>query len=620
MKKLYLFVFTILLTFLLPKIVLAKASDFIIDTNTEINYVTGNDYVTVNTAYIRTVKNRDYYFPASGEKVFHIPDLPQIKEEEVKTERDYKKASLSVVDTQSKNVKYTIEELPSGEGMYVKIPNFKQTTYSSPYIINFSYKTHDYVTKVINLVTLQAPALPKDVIFSQNSNGTATTFNYGLSIVTDKGIGALTKAFPSQYELNETNTSNIYTFPQTSRVENSPYLEFGTEIAYKFELEYVTPKTDNFIPEKYSNVLKALSTNIYELSLPREFSETNQRVYFSNVSPLPSSISQDEEGNIIATFEVPANEISNIKIEGYVLLKQNTISNTDFLWNTTFKTYTDDIKASTFLQKYLAPTKYWESTDLSIKTEADKLLLNTTTILDVIRADYKFVDDKLSYDKNKATSENERIGAKAALAGGASVCMEYADSMIAILRAQGIPARAAIGYANLSETPTEQGSQTRHQWVQVWVPEYGWLSVDPTLESNNMKIGQTIDRVLWEVFNNDNLSNISLYTADNVKTLDTNGYNLKIYAVKGDSVKTGELKTYIDLVPEKNYTSVSEIPTNSGYSLEQWFNTFIKTTTIGKSLIITGPILIILTILIIIISLVSFTIRRLQKKVQNTKQ
>ncbi len=68
--------------------------------------------------------------------------------------------------------------------------------------------------------------------------------------------------------------------------------------------------------------------------------------------------------------------------------------------------------------------------------------------------------------------------------------MEYADSMIALLRAQGIPARAALGYANIRDT---ERIQVRHQWVQIWIPDHGWFSIDPTFESKNQKNG-TNDR------------------------------------------------------------------------------------------------------------------------------
>lgn len=616
MKKYIVLTLSILITlFFVPTKVLAKSADFVIDSNTNIGYITGDDFVTVLTKYTRTVKNSDYYYPASGEKIFNIPDLPNTTSEEIATERKYKLASLKVTSSAGVKIKYSIQEQKDGEGIYIVVPNYKQTTSSSPYSIQVSYLTHDYITKVANFVTLQAPALPEDIVFEQTdkSTGTVTDFNYELTITTDSHIGTLAKVYPTEFTQSSKSGITTYSFSQEDRIGNSPYLEFGTSVTYRFALTYTTPKTDSFIPEKYTDILKALSTNIFEISLPREFDETNQKVYFTNVSPTPSNITQDTEGNILASFEVPSNQVSTITIEGYIVVNQDAYSSTKASIDMNWDTYKSEISQSTYLQKYLTATKYWEVTDTYIQQEAAKLLVGKTTVLDIVKADYAFVGSKLTYDQNKANSENERIGAKAALQGGASVCMEYADSLIALLRAQGIPARAALGYANLSEV---QQAQVRHQWVQAWIPNYGWLSIDPTLESNNMKIGQSIDRVLWEVFNGDTLSNIKVFSADNINVLTSEGYSINIYGVDSSDINFSLLKSYTDLVPDKGYTSTEDIPQSNKYDLGQWINTFLKTTTVGKSILITGPII----LFVLVISIILFTVSRIVKGIKRKRQ
>lgn len=621
MKKLFIYVLSFILVFVLyPTKLFAKASDFVIDSSTSISYTTGDTFVSVATKYSRTVVNSDYFYPATGEKVFNIPDLPNSTEEEITSERKYKLDSLKVSNSIGGSIKYTIEEQAQGSGIYIKVPNYKQTTASSPYSIQITYNTHDFVTKVENYVTLQAPALPKDVVFEQtdSATNTKTTFNYGLDIIVDDKIAPLAKAFPSQFTQTKKNEKTTYSFDQEGRIGNSPYMEFGTSVTYRFALTYTTPKTDTLVPESLTNVFKSLSTNIFEISLPREFDETNQKVYFTNVTPAPSAIYQDEEGNIIASFEVPANTIGTITLEGYIVVNQDEYKAGSTPVNMDWSTYKTEIAKASYLKNYLIPTKYWQSTDSLIKGEADKLMADKTTVMDIIKADYVYIGEKLTYDNNKANSENERIGAKAALEGGASVCMEYADSMIALLRAQGIPARAALGYANITEA---QESQVRHQWVQVWIPDYGWYSVDPTLESNNMRLGQSIDRVLWEVFNGDTLSNIRVFSADNIDVLTTDGYNLNIYGVDSTDIDFTKLQTYTDLVPEKGYQSIDDIPSTDTYGFGQWINTFIKTTTIGKAVIITGPVIILVLVISVIVAITKNTVRKLnRKKINNTSQ
>lgn len=614
MKKIAITILTLLL-FLVPLSSIQAASyDFVIDTDSLISYTTGNNFVTVKYTYKRTVENSSYYYPASGEKVFHIPDIQNKTDEEIKIERKFKKDSIVVKDQYGNTIKYTVKEEANPEGIYVSIPNYKTTTKGSPYIITFTYKTHDYVQKVKGFVTIQGPALPKDIVLEQidKSSGTKTKYNYNLSIVTDKNISSLAKIYPSDFTKKEDSKTTTYSFDQLDRIENSPYLEFGTEAIYKFELLFKTPKTDTFIPEKYSDIYSQLSTNIYEISLPREYGETNQRVYFSDVTPSPKDIYQDTEGNIIGVFEVPANLDSEISVTGYIFVEQDSFASPTDSMDINLTEYFDLVKKSSFLNKYLTPSKYWQSTDSYIKQEADKLIANQSTILEVIKADYAFVGDELEYDYNKANSENERIGAKAALTGGASVCMEYSDSLIALLRAQGIPARAAGGYANISEEMID--NPATHQWVQIWIPNYGWLTADPTLESKNMLIGKAIDRILWETFNGDSLSNIRVYSANDINAVSNGGYNIRVYGA--DDVNETELRRYIDLVPEKGYESTEEIPVNSNYSLSHWVNTILKTTVIGKSLLIAGPILLFLVVLTGTILGISFGVKAAKRKKQ----
>ncbi|NMC09285.1 transglutaminase family protein [Candidatus Microgenomates bacterium] len=588
----------------------AASEDFQIVNNMIINYTTGEDFVKVENEYTRSVENSKYYFPATSEKIFHIPDIQGENEEKITAERDFKIKSLTVTDEYGKSVKYSIEKKNSGEGIYVTVPNYKETTSRSPYKLIVTYNTHDYIKRIGDFISIIGTSLPKDTQFSvtDKGNNTITAYNYNLSIVTDENIPTLSKAYP-EFTTETKNRKTYYNFTQTSRLESSPFLEFGTSVVYRFEMSYVTPKTDNIIPEKYSSIIRALSANIYEISLPREFGETNQRVYFENVSPSPIDIYKDEEGNVIALFEVPANKESAINITGYITLEQNSFKDITSPTNTSLSEYLKKVDESSLTKNYLKSTKYWESNDSFIVEKATELSKDITTLKDLISADYKYVNDTLDYDDSKANSDNERIGAVAALKGGGSVCMEYADSMIAILRAQGVPARAALGYANLSTEKKE--NQIRHQWVQIWIPDYGWYSIDPTFESSNQKVGQQIDRILWETFNSDTLSNIRVFSADNVNDMTTEGFSLSIYGV-ADKIDTNSLNAYGDLVPNKDYSN--GLPENNGFSIPNWFNTFLKATVLGRALVITIPALLTLAVLIVVIQSITLLVKRLKNR------
>jgi transglutaminase-like putative cysteine protease len=61
------------------------------------------------------------------------------------------------------------------------------------------------------------------------------------------------------------------------------------------------------------------------------------------------------------------------------------------------------------------------------------------------------------------------------LTHGKGVCQDFTHLMIAILRAFGVPARYVSGYVHR----TDKESQS-HAWCEVWLPDLGWISIDPT--------------------------------------------------------------------------------------------------------------------------------------------
>lgn len=573
----------------------------------EIQYTKNSDYTTVQIEYIREVQGSEYFFPASGSKTFVIPDILTQTDSQISTERKFKVDSITVQDSNSKTLTYSTEE-KEGEGIHVIVPNYKQTTRSSPYKIYLTYKTHDFVQVVQQNVTLQAPSLPKDTQFSMlhEDTNTKTNLEYNLNIVVDREIGELAKIWPTTYTLDSGDGQDAYFFSAESRLGKNPYLQFGTPQIYRFELEYETPQTDTFLPENYPDIFKEFSKNIFEISLPRYFDENMQTVKIESMSPTPSKIGRDSEGNIIATFEVDAHEQSTISVIGYIWVEQNALSDPKLIPNIELSLYENAISEDSTLSGYLTSTKYWQVNDTYIQQEAKALKSDMVNILDLIRADYTYINEKLDYDQTKADSGNDRIGAKEALEGGGSVCMEYSDAMITILRAQGIPARAALGYANLKDIAHTQDSQVRHQWVQVWLPDYGWLSIDPTLESENMDIGQNVGRILWETFSGNDLSNTKVYSADSLSDIDDLGFNISIYAVTENDIE--------DIDSLQSYEEISPVEDLSEENVGDMLNKFFKASSIGRSTAIVAPIILVLIVLVICISSVRWVVRRIRKR------
>lgn len=65
------------------------------------------------------------------------------------------------------------------------------------------------------------------------------------------------------------------------------------------------------------------------------------------------------------------------------------------------------------------------------------------------------------------------------------VCQDFAHIMIGALRSLNLPARYVSGY--LRSGAQYQGAEASHAWVAAFVPDFGWLDLDPT---NNVLPGE----------------------------------------------------------------------------------------------------------------------------------
>ena len=75
----------------------------------------------------------------------------------------------------------------------------------------------------------------------------------------------------------------------------------------------------------------------------------------------------------------------------------------------------------------------------------------------------------------------------------AGYCTYYATTMATMLRSQGIPARMAVGY-NAGEPVGDDRYAVRglnsHAWVEVYFPDVGWVSFDPTPPDPRQQVEQ----------------------------------------------------------------------------------------------------------------------------------
>lgn len=60
------------------------------------------------------------------------------------------------------------------------------------------------------------------------------------------------------------------------------------------------------------------------------------------------------------------------------------------------------------------------------------------------------------------------------------VCQDFAHVMIGLCRSLQIPARYVSGYLYNGPADQLRGAQASHAWVEIFLPQIGWLGLDPT--------------------------------------------------------------------------------------------------------------------------------------------
>jgi transglutaminase-like putative cysteine protease len=102
-----------------------------------------------------------------------------------------------------------------------------------------------------------------------------------------------------------------------------------------------------------------------------------------------------------------------------------------------------------------------------------------------VQAASRIIHEKFSYVKG-ATHVNSSILDSLAL--GAGVCQDFAHLLLGIVRKKGLPARYVSGYLvpESAASPNAKlqeviGGSASHAWAEVFLPDIGWLGLDPTL-------------------------------------------------------------------------------------------------------------------------------------------
>jgi len=199
------------------------------------------------------------------------------------------------------------------------------------------------------------------------------------------------------------------------------------------------------------------------VALIRDFAPY-QQVSSMEISPKNYVLVVDEYGNHYAEFDFlsqPAGTTQTIEIDYRVVVNELSY----------------DLSAcqGDLPYEFILPELHIESDNPQIVALAQSLSKGKPSVCQQVRAFYNYIGNELVY-----TSNGENWGAQAALGPMGSDCTEYADLLIALSRAQNIPARYFEGLLYLDKG-TGTVAKTEHAWPDVYLPSIGWTAMDPTL-------------------------------------------------------------------------------------------------------------------------------------------
>ena len=110
--------------------------------------------------------------------------------------------------------------------------------------------------------------------------------------------------------------------------------------------------------------------------------------------------------------------------------------------------------------------------------------------LDLVRR----IFTEFTYDKSATTVDTT---VEQVLAGRKGVCQDFAHVAISCLRSLGLAVRYVSGYLETSPPPGKPrlvGADASHAWISLFVPDAGWVDLDPT---NNRIAGESHITVAW---------------------------------------------------------------------------------------------------------------------------
>ena len=215
-----------------------------------------------------------------------------------------------------------------------------------------------------------------------------------------------------------------------------------------------------------------------------------QEVLSLEITPKEYVLVTDEYGNNYAEFDLSAHTAGTSKV---VKIDYRLVVN-----ELTYDLSTCEGESP---ELFTQPELHIESANPQIVTLASELSQGKKNVCQQVRAFYDYIGNELVYSFNR-----NDWGAQAALGQMGADCTEYTALLVALSRAQKIPARYFTGLIYL-EKETKALARLEHAWADVYMPGIGWVAMDPTLGRSsifreNYFAHHTAEHIIVSVGNN----------------------------------------------------------------------------------------------------------------------
>lgn len=619
-----------LLSFFCYKSIYAEKIDFEINTETNIYYEDKNlESVLIEEIIYEKNNNREYYYPKGTEISFYLEYSAYIPDE-----KDLIKNSLQVFIQNGNNSSYgtkqavnnyKIEELADEESFLIKVPLTKDFNYKDNIKISVTYQGKSLIKKTGNITKVMIPTITLldsdsyQKIIKDESSNTTYSYSYLCRILVKKEIGEPDEVSSEKISISEDELYRIFSVADEDLFSESNYfIQFGTVQYAKLKINYDVKRTNFTENEKIAELFPFLTTNLYYFVLPKSDESLVKELKYTKIDPSAKKEVSTIDGGKYLKFNLNSNKEAKIEIEAVIKL-QNDQDEFSSISNLSLEEYFSKVANDPNLSFYTqGNAEYWQTNHEKIINLSNEIKgdINEITFEQFLNRYYDYVLKNLTYSMEKAegTIENERKGAYAVLFEDApAVCMEYSDVLATLLKVQGIPTRSVVGYI-LEESELsydKDGKQVPHEWIEVWVPDYGWLTVDPTFGIGNVRaIGPQIDRVSLYSFaqhSEDYIYSLRALSAD--KEFEYGDYNIEIMAINEDEYNKN-LANATDVIDDFEKIESTQYYGDWGDYFEILFLTFPLGRTVLAVLFKSCPFCI---IFLIIINL-SITIKRRKRQ------